>query len=220
MMYGLGSSVIGQVSALNTLAGDDEYTILRGMVEQTNIGSASDLNYTYRLHGHEKSYIQYFIGPQSFLTKGDLDIYNHVIHTDFDNLGLIQPYQIERGRIDSLYLLTHPKSPPIAKYIYDSNNDQFGKIIHQGRYDIVDGLQFEIQKGGFNPVVDSEPRPSKLVIKKSVHLIDSGFWYRIPKSKKELTEFIKLHFKKKIDKARMKGKKSLDVIIELNENGY
>lgn len=216
ILFSFSVSMHAQVSAINNDAANDTYGVLRGMVEQTKLNSDSDFSHVHRLHGNDKYYIQYFIGPQSFLTRGDLDIYNHIIYTDFDNMGIIRPFQIERGRIDSLHLLLARKGPPIAKYIYDANNDQYGKIIHQGRYDIVEGIGFEMQKGGFNPVVDSEPRPNKVVIKKSNYLIDLGIWYSIPKSKKELLDFIKFHFKKKVDKSKLKGKKSLDVVMDMN----
>lgn len=211
------SSSRAQVSAINNDAGNDYYGVLRGMVgQQSSSLSESDFSHTHCLHGHNKSYIKFFIGPQSFIMKGDLDIYNHVVYGDFDNLGNIRPYQIEKGRIDSLHLLLQPKAAPISIYMYDAKEDQFGKVIHQGRYNIVEGVEFEFRKGSFNPAVDSEPRADQVVVKKSNYLIDSGIWHKIPKSKKDIVEFIRLHFKKRIDKSKIKGKKSIEVVIKMN----
>lgn len=216
MLTGLLINILsGQGSTLNTLADTDDYTVLRSIATSAFDNSESNLKYGYRLYGDTKKFIKYFIGSKSFSVKSDIDIYNNLIYADLDKDGLVTPYQFASGRLDSIYLLSEKLSPQ-SKYLYYPKDDLFGKVIDQGRYSIVEALLFEFQKGNINPVIDLGSFEDKIIINKVIYLIDSGIWYMIPKNKNDLVKFIQLHFKRKIEKGRLKGKRHLDVLIDLN----
>jgi len=211
-----GDLLYAQPESLNT-QNIDAYSTLRSIVSQASLdNSDAKSSLEYRLNEGHKFYIKYFIGADTFVLKSDIDILNRIIYAKLKFSSAVKPYDYERSKIDSLYLLLDKHGAPIHIYIYNPIEDSYGKVIDQGRYTLVELYNLEIQEGKTNPIIDSGTVEDRLTLKKIPFLIDTGRWYKVPKSKNQLIDFIKQHYSKSISKKSIKSGSPINTLQSIN----
>lgn len=212
----ISHSLKAQGEQLNTLA-TDAYSTLRSIVSQTIIEPGeSDTRLEYRLNEGQKFYVRYFIGANTFTLKSDIDILNRIIYAKIKFSAIVKPYDYDRTKIDSLYLLIDKDAEPFNKYLYYPQKDVYSKVIHQGKFTLVEVYNLVIRQGKTNPVLDSGTEEDRLVVKMVPYLYDTGRWYKIPNSKNQLIDFVRQHYKKSINKKSIESGSSINTLIKFN----
>ena len=207
--------LFSQGNSLNTGNDYDDYLVLREMVSTTLLASVEE-ELEYRINPNSQLFIQYFIGANSFTIKSDIDLLNRRIIAQLEMSTGQQSYDYKRTRIDSLYLMPSKNSKPIHKYLYYPAEDVYALVMDQGKFSLVECLFISVQKGKTNPLLDSGTQKDRVVVKKKPYLVDTGRWYKVPKQKKQLVDFIKSHFRRSVDKTQLTHRSPIESLKKYN----